>query len=210
MQTLFYYHKRTVQPFRNMMELSDSEIIGFMCAKLPEDAIFHRNPAEYLKRRRETESWLYEAFCGLGGKPLVRNPLYLTVGRSSFIESQDIYTERVHFPLSDFSKSASALPIQTAMFHAGSLNRVAPISIPSFTEKSSRCATCPGFNPTRELPVTRGRTKTKNSTSSSRLKSGTRAGWWRRPTREQAMTARSINRGRHRRADPQAGYSTSP
>jgi len=104
MQTLFYYYKKSLQPFRSMMELSNAEVNEFMRANLPEESFFHKNPERYIKRRRETESWLHQAFCSMGGEPSTFYPIYMTLGRASYIESQGIYTEYLQLPLSLFSE----------------------------------------------------------------------------------------------------------
>jgi hypothetical protein len=104
-QSLFYYFKPGVQPFRSLMELPNLEAGAFMRTHLPEDVIFHRDPEGYLKRRRETEDWLHKTFCDLGGNPLTLFPIYMTLGKSSYIESQGIYTECLELPLSLFSEN---------------------------------------------------------------------------------------------------------
>ena len=105
MQSLFYYYKPTVEPFRSVMEFDDEEIIEFMRSNIPDDAIFHANPERHLRRRRETESWLYETFRHLGGKPEICHPIYMTLGRSSYIEQGSPYTAHMEFPLTLFSES---------------------------------------------------------------------------------------------------------
>ncbi len=102
MNSLFYYHKPSVMPFRNVVELGDDEIVEFMRLNLSEDAIFHAHPRRYIQQRRETEAWLYETFCALGGKPVSRFPIYMTLGSSSYIESLGLYSVRREFPLSLF------------------------------------------------------------------------------------------------------------
>jgi hypothetical protein len=104
MQTLFYYYKKTLHPFRSIMELSNSEMNEFMRTNLPEESFFHKNPERYISRRRETEAWLHKAFCSMGGEPSIIYPIYMTLGRSSYIESQGIYTEYLQLPLSLFSE----------------------------------------------------------------------------------------------------------
>jgi hypothetical protein len=104
MQTLFYYYKKTLEPFRSLMTLSAPEINAFMCAHLPEEGIFHKNPEGYIARRKATESWLRQAFCDRGGRPVADHPIYMTLGRSSYIESLGIYTECVQVPLAHFSE----------------------------------------------------------------------------------------------------------
>jgi hypothetical protein len=88
------------------MEFSDQEIIEFMIANIPEDAIFHKNPERYIQRRKETEKWLYQTFRALGGIPMMTHPIYMTLGISSYIESIGHYTARQEFPLSLFPESA--------------------------------------------------------------------------------------------------------
>jgi hypothetical protein len=106
MRTLFYYYKKTLKPFRSIMELSDVEMNEFMRANLPEESVFHTNPQRYIKRRRETESWLHKAFISSGGEPQTIYPIYMTLGRASYIESQGIYTEYLQLPLSLFSEKS--------------------------------------------------------------------------------------------------------
>jgi hypothetical protein len=105
MPSLYYYHKKSVPRFRNIMEMPDCEIDAFMRTHLPEDVIFHRNPSRYIKRRRETEQWLRTTFLSLGGNPRTDHPIYATVGRSSYIEDQGVYQEWLEFPLSLFSEN---------------------------------------------------------------------------------------------------------
>ncbi len=84
------------------MEMSDDEATTFMRSEIPEDEIFHRDPLSYLRRRRATEQWLRDEFRKAGGVPITPYPIYLTVGRSTYIEEQGIYNEVLEFPLSTF------------------------------------------------------------------------------------------------------------
>jgi len=103
MQSLFYYYKDTLHPFRSIMELSEADMIEFMRVHLPNDSIFHKDPNGYIRRRRETETWLHETFRKMGGEPLISHPIYMTLGRSSYIESLGLYQGCVEVPLSLFS-----------------------------------------------------------------------------------------------------------
>ena len=45
-----------------------------------------KDPADYLRARRETEAWLRQEFIRLGGKPREAYPIYMVLGRSKWVE----------------------------------------------------------------------------------------------------------------------------
>ena len=99
---LYYYYKQGMEQFRTVMELPEAELIVFMQTHFPEENIFHKDPLRYITKRRETESWLHTSFCQKGGVPLLSNPIYMTLGKSCYIESLGVYTEYIEVPLSLF------------------------------------------------------------------------------------------------------------
>jgi hypothetical protein len=105
MQTLFYYYKKPLIPFRSIMDMTNPEIIEFMNLSLPQDPVFHGDPPKYIKMRKDTEKWLYKSFCQLGGKPLTPHPIYMTLGRSSYIENLQLYPDCITVPLAHFSET---------------------------------------------------------------------------------------------------------
>lgn len=102
---LICYYKKGVPPLQNLMSLDDQEIISFMQEQFPNDTMFHKNPRKYIHDRRATEHWLYEQFRGKGGTPRVKQPIYFTYGRSSYIENLDDYNEHLKIPLDDLDQA---------------------------------------------------------------------------------------------------------
>jgi len=105
MQTphLYYYHKKGLDPFRTVMDFPEAELVAFMETHLPEETIFHNDPTGYIRRRRETEAWLFTSFREIGGKPACPNPIYMTLGKSPYIERLGLYSECLEVPLSLFA-----------------------------------------------------------------------------------------------------------
>jgi hypothetical protein len=85
------------------MDFSEDDLLAFMKTYLPEEKLFHKDPSRYITKRRETELWLYTAFLQKGGRPLCSKPIYMTLGKSCYIERLGIYTECVKFPISSFT-----------------------------------------------------------------------------------------------------------
>jgi hypothetical protein len=111
-----YYHKSD-RPFQSLSSLSDAAALNVI-ASLQErtGAVYRRfgNPAQYLRDRRATESWLRAEFIAKGGQPQTLYPQYLTLGKSAWIEDgfdeqsnsiqlpiSDLYADRVSFTYSD-------------------------------------------------------------------------------------------------------------
>jgi hypothetical protein len=86
---LVHYYKRQGGPFRSISLLPDEEALEIMRA-LADDTIFgerFKDPEWYLDARRKTEQWTRAAFIDKGGTPRETCPVYMTLGRSSWIES---------------------------------------------------------------------------------------------------------------------------
>jgi hypothetical protein len=104
--SLFHYYKRQGGPFRSISLLPDEEALEIMRA-LADDTIFgerFKDPEWYLGARRKTEQWTRAAFIAKGGTPHAIAPVYLTLGRSSWIESgsqpDDLTRLRCRCPIS--------------------------------------------------------------------------------------------------------------
>jgi hypothetical protein len=105
---LVHYYKRPGGPFRSLSLLPDEEALQIM-RTLADDTIFgarFKDPEWYLSARRQTEQWTRSAFIAKGGTPRVSAPVYMTLGRSPWIEaggkSDDPYPIMV--PLSIFAE----------------------------------------------------------------------------------------------------------
>ncbi len=67
---LTYYYKRGTEPFRSLSALSDTEAIQIMeslCDDTPFGARF-KNPAQYMRDRRQTEQWAWPGYITIDGK----------------------------------------------------------------------------------------------------------------------------------------------
>lgn len=102
---LTHYYKRDAPPFRSLSALPDDAAIRVMEA-LYEETIFgarFRNPAEYLRERRQTEQWVRELFIAKGGRPQEPYPIYTVLGTSPWIVAGSGLADLipcVHIPLS--------------------------------------------------------------------------------------------------------------
>jgi hypothetical protein len=84
---LTHYYKRGTQPFRSLSELSDNEAIQIM-AELYDDSPFgvrFKDPAQYMRNRRQTERWVREAFIAKGGRPQAAYPIPMVLGASKWM-----------------------------------------------------------------------------------------------------------------------------
>jgi hypothetical protein len=69
---LIHAYRRGTDPFRSLSALSDMEAIHKMEDLFVEGAIFwerFKDPAQYLRARRQVEQWLRREFIAKGGKP---------------------------------------------------------------------------------------------------------------------------------------------
>jgi hypothetical protein len=86
---LVHYYKLRCGPFRSISLLPDAEAIQIM-RELCDDTIYgerFKDPEGYLHNRRQTELWTRSAFIAKGGTPYETCPVYMTLGRSPWIEN---------------------------------------------------------------------------------------------------------------------------
>jgi hypothetical protein len=86
---LIHYYKCKGGPFRSISMLPDDEALRIM-RELCDDSIFgerFKDPEGYLLNRRLTEQWTRSAFIAKGGTPRETCPVYMTLGRSPWIET---------------------------------------------------------------------------------------------------------------------------
>lgn len=80
---LTYYYRKGREPFQSLSVLSDADAIRLMESLYVEGAVIwerFKNPAQYLRLRREVERWLRTAFVAKGGKPRESYPIYMMLG----------------------------------------------------------------------------------------------------------------------------------
>jgi hypothetical protein len=88
---LTHYHGADSRPFPTLSALPDREAIAIMERMFREhegNVLFERfrDPATYLRERRETEAWVRAAFVAKAGKPVAAHPIAMVLGRSPFLE----------------------------------------------------------------------------------------------------------------------------
>jgi hypothetical protein len=84
---LTYYYSIDKEPFQSLSALSDEEAIDIM-EKLCDDTLFgarFKNPAQYLKDRKDTEQWVREGFSAKGGRPKDKYPISMVLGSSKWL-----------------------------------------------------------------------------------------------------------------------------
>ncbi len=107
---LFHLYKSGTEPFRTLSILSEEDAIKIMRDLYMEGAIFwerFEEPAQYLRMRKQIEGYLRQTFIAKGGKPREAYPIYMTLGRSKWMQT-DIdaatlaTTTQIQVPLSLF------------------------------------------------------------------------------------------------------------
>jgi hypothetical protein len=119
---LVHYYKLQGGPFRSLSLLTDEEALRIM-RSLADDTIFgarFKDPEWYLSARRMTEQWTRAAFIAKGGMPREPAPVYLTLGRSDWIEhgSQPGDPHPIAVPLSVFDEGDVSFTYPDSMVSA--------------------------------------------------------------------------------------------
>lgn len=104
---LTYYYKQGTEPFQSLSALSDAEAIRKMeelYILYKGNLLFERfkDPAGYLRERKQTEEWVRGAFIARGGRPQDAYPVAMVLGSSQWIER--------HAP-DPFAHSAIRIPL---------------------------------------------------------------------------------------------------
>ncbi len=106
---LTYYYSVDKEPFQSLSELSDEEAIRIM-ENLADDTHYgerFKNPAQYLKNRRETEGWVRMEFIEKGGRPKDDFPISMVLGSSKWLVNATPDKQKhgeIRIPLSLFSE----------------------------------------------------------------------------------------------------------
>jgi hypothetical protein len=83
------YYERGTDPFRTLSALPDDDALRIM-AGLSSDTPFgerFKDPARYLRLRRQTEQWVRDEFVARGGRPQAAYPIPMVLGTSPWLES---------------------------------------------------------------------------------------------------------------------------
>jgi len=110
---LIHYYRKGSEPFQSLSALSDNDAITLMSLLYVQGAIFwerFKQPAEYLRIRREIENTMHQEFISKGGNPQLNYPIYMILGRSKWAsevvdESTLETTAEKEVPLSIFHES---------------------------------------------------------------------------------------------------------
>jgi hypothetical protein len=112
LETLAHLYRRGTIPFSSISALPDVEAIDVMRALYMEGSVIwerFKEPADYLRLRRQVEEWLRREFIAKGGQPRTDHPVYMVWGRSKWMETMIdevtlATTEEIRVPLSLFSE----------------------------------------------------------------------------------------------------------
>jgi hypothetical protein len=103
---LTHYHHKNDAPFQNLSSLAYEEALSVISnLRDREGSVYRRfrNPEQYLKRRREAESWVRQEFIKKGGQPISVYPHYFVIERARWIEEgYNKESLAVQFPVSAF------------------------------------------------------------------------------------------------------------
>ena len=85
---LIHFYRRCTQPFQSVSSLADRDAIQIMQDAYIEGAVFwerFKDPAQYLRTRRQIERRLHQEFIAKGGTPQESYPIYMILGRSKWL-----------------------------------------------------------------------------------------------------------------------------
>jgi len=106
---LTHYYLRETGPFQSLSALPEEEALRIM-VELSDDTLFgarFKDPAGYLRNRRETEKWVREGFIARGGKPHSAYPIPMVLGSSRWLEANAPVqgeSAEIRIPLSIFTE----------------------------------------------------------------------------------------------------------
>ena len=109
---LIHFYRSGTEPFRTLSILSEADAIQIMQDLYMAGAIFwerFEDPTQYLRMRKQIEGYLRQTFMAKGGEPREAYPIYMTLGRSKWMQT-DIdaatlaTTAEIQVPLSLFQE----------------------------------------------------------------------------------------------------------
>jgi hypothetical protein len=87
---LIHLYKRGAEPFRTLSALREEEAVSIMRSLYMAGSIFwerFENPVAYLRLRKQIEQGIRENFIAKGGKPREAHPIYMTFGRTRWMQN---------------------------------------------------------------------------------------------------------------------------
>ena len=88
---LLHLYKSGTEPFRTLSSLPEDAAIQIMQDLYMEGAIFwerFRQPAQYLRLRKQIEQSIRQAFIDKGGTPREVYPIYMALGRTKWMQNE--------------------------------------------------------------------------------------------------------------------------
>lgn len=142
---LTHYHAADARPFLTLSALPDGEAISIMerlFRRHQGSALFERfrDPAAYLRERRESEAWVRAGFLAKGGHPVEAHPVSMVLGRSPWIERHapgppELH-RMIHVPLSALGEGDVSFTFPDSMVsHWLSRDRPAGFFLPGYHGK---------------------------------------------------------------------------
>ncbi len=104
---LTHYYKRGRTPFMSLSALPEDEAIRIMKG-LYDETVFgsrFKDPAQYLRDRKQAEQCVRQQFIEKGGQPIEAHPVYMVLGSSAWINRHALEGEAINeirIPLSAF------------------------------------------------------------------------------------------------------------
>jgi hypothetical protein len=124
-----YYHQKD-RPFQSLSALTESDALRIISGVSERDGLVYRRfqqPEQYLKLRKETETWVRESFIQKGGQPNSSYPQYFVVNQSIWIEE-------------GFNQRSRAISIPLSVFHRDRVSFTFPDSMVSYWLQTQRDA----------------------------------------------------------------------
>jgi hypothetical protein len=87
---LLHLYKRDSEPFRTLSALREEEAIAIMQSLYVAGSIFwerFKDPAAYLRLRKQIEQSIRETFIAKGGRPQDAHPIYMAFGRTRWMQN---------------------------------------------------------------------------------------------------------------------------
>lgn len=111
-ELLTHIYRRGSEPFQSLSALSDEQALPIMKSLYVAGSAYwgrFEYPQEYLQTRRQTETWLRQAFIAKGGIPQLAFPIYFMVGDPPWLEraadpATVASTNRIQVPVSIFNE----------------------------------------------------------------------------------------------------------
>ncbi len=117
---LTHYYNAGTTPFKSLSALTETEAIQIMKNLYVDNAVWGRfkDPARYLRERKETELWLRKEFISKGGCPQEEYPIYMIMGVCALIEKYkgDEKLVKIQIPISEFKEEDVSFTYIDSMF----------------------------------------------------------------------------------------------